>query len=117
MQKEGNRKMTTGEVIKYYRKQAGLTQAQLAEKAGVCHSLINKYETNKTTPKFENANKIAEVLNISTGRIIPIIDVPPECYEFEGEFYCAEDALSMLASTGKIFLFWKEETQSYKIVL
>ena len=37
--------MTTGERIKYLRKQLGMTQEELGEKIGVQKAAINKYET------------------------------------------------------------------------
>ena len=38
---------TTGELIKKYRKQAGLTQEQLAKKIGVSLMSVRRYESNE----------------------------------------------------------------------
>ena len=40
----GGRKMTLEEQIKYYRKQAGLSQEKMAEKIGVSRQAITKWE-------------------------------------------------------------------------
>ena len=41
--------MTIGERIKYYREQAGMTQQELAAKAGVSYQAISKYENGIVT--------------------------------------------------------------------
>lgn len=41
--------MTIGERIKYFREQAGMTQQELAEKAGVSYQAISKYENGIVT--------------------------------------------------------------------
>lgn len=41
--------MTIGERIKYYREQAGMTQLELATKAGVSYQAISKYENGIVT--------------------------------------------------------------------
>ena len=43
--------LTVGDKIKYFRKQRGMTQAQLAELTGIHPVSIRKYEINKN--KFE----------------------------------------------------------------
>lgn len=48
--------------IKMRRKQLGLTQNELAEKAGVSQSLITKIEAGKLIPSYEKAKKLFDVL-------------------------------------------------------
>lgn len=58
--------MTTGDRIKKARKNAGLTQKQLAEKIGVAEITIRQYETNKRLPKNKDiTSKLADVLHVS----------------------------------------------------
>lgn len=105
--------MTTGEKIKYYRKQAGLTGKQLSELTGINHGQIRQYETNQTIPRLKNANKIAKALNIDTNMIIPINIA--KCYIYDGEVLGAEEVLTRLADEGRITLDWSEEGQVYHI--
>lgn len=56
--------MNYGDSIKNARKKAGLTQKELAEKAGLAEITIRQYETNKREPRSENLKKIAAALEI-----------------------------------------------------
>ena len=47
----GGRKMTLEEQIKYYRKQAGLSQEKMAEKIGVSRQAITKWENGVSQTK------------------------------------------------------------------
>lgn len=51
-----------GELISSSRKEKGLTQRQLAEKAGIATITIQQYESGKRVPKFEFFIKIARAL-------------------------------------------------------
>ena len=50
--------------LKYYRKQAGLTQEKLAESIGMSTSYIGDMEARERFPSAETIDKIAETLNI-----------------------------------------------------
>ena len=52
--------MTLEEQIKYYRKQAGLSQEKMAEKIGVSRQAITKWENGTGTPDIANLMAIAE---------------------------------------------------------
>lgn len=52
--------------IKEVRKKFGLTQMQLAKKAGVSQSLIAKIEAGRLDPTYSNAQKIFRALDILT---------------------------------------------------
>ena len=52
-----------GERIRYYRKLAGLTQSELAKKAGISMMSIRRYETGERVPNLETLRKIASCLN------------------------------------------------------
>lgn len=56
--------MTTAEKIKKARKEAGLTQAKLAEKLNTTQQNLAQYESGKRKPKLETLDKIADALSI-----------------------------------------------------
>ena len=56
--------MDIGQCIKTARKNAGLTQEQLAKLCNLATITIRQYELNKREPRFEQLQNIAEVLNI-----------------------------------------------------
>ena len=67
--------MTTGERIRFARKKAGLTQAELANKVGVKFSAIHKYETGMIVNlKRETIATLAEVLNVSPAWLMCLDD-------------------------------------------
>lgn len=61
--------MTTGELIKAARKDAGLTQAQLSEKSGVAAISIHQYEAGKRQPRLEQLLLIAKALKTTVGEL------------------------------------------------
>ena len=56
--------MELNEKIKQYRKEAGLSQEDLANKIYVSRTLITKYESGGAFPTQENLEKIAAALDI-----------------------------------------------------
>lgn len=54
----------TGNLIRKYRKQKGLTQKQLGDLCGIADSNIRKYEAGRQNPKIETVEKIADALNV-----------------------------------------------------
>lgn len=65
--------MTSGEKIRYYRKQQGLSQKALGELAGGIHEVtIRKYETGRRNPKPEQLKKIAGALGISVYLLLDV---------------------------------------------
>ncbi|SEG07536.1 DNA-binding transcriptional regulator, XRE-family HTH domain [Eubacterium ruminantium] len=57
--------MTLADKLKEARKNAGLTQNELAEKLCVSRQAITKWESGKGIPDVENLKTIAKVLNVS----------------------------------------------------
>ena len=57
--------MTLADKLKEARKNAGLTQTELAEKLCVSRQAITKWETGKGIPDVENLRLISKVLNVS----------------------------------------------------
>lgn len=65
--------MTTGERIKQARKNAGLTQTELAEKVGVKYSAIHKYESGIIVNlKRETIDAIAKALDVKPSWLLCI---------------------------------------------
>src|SRR5699024_4376136 len=62
--------MSIGERIKKARKEAGLTQAQLADRLGVSAAMVSQYETGARTPKVETLKRISNALNIDVQNLI-----------------------------------------------
>lgn len=56
---------STGDMIRKYRIEKGLTQKQLGELCGIADSNIRKYEKGIQNPKIENLQKIASALDVS----------------------------------------------------
>lgn len=63
-----------GQTLKTMRRNAGLTQAQLAEKAGLSEKHISKIEQGTNLPTLDNFLKIADILNLN----IPEFGLTPE---------------------------------------
>ncbi len=57
--------MTIGQKLKEARKQAGLSQEQLAEKMAVSRSAVAKWEANNGLPDVDNLKALAALLNVS----------------------------------------------------
>jgi transcriptional regulator with XRE-family HTH domain len=57
--------MTLGEKIRYHRRKNNLTQAELAEKAGISKAAVWAYEDDKREPKFFAVICLAYVLGVS----------------------------------------------------
>lgn len=66
--------MTTGERIKYARKQAGLTQEQLAKKCGIATITVGQYERNKRQPSMDMISDLAGALRVSMLYLLGIAD-------------------------------------------
>lgn len=56
---------TMGERIRCYRKQAGLTQRELAELCGISESAIRNYELGNRIPDFHTLQTITEKLRVN----------------------------------------------------
>ncbi|WP_286234142.1 helix-turn-helix domain-containing protein [Thalassotalea sediminis] len=66
--------MKLGEKIKQLRQQAGLTQPELAEKAGIEQSYLSKLENDKGSPSFEILHKIASAFETDVMLLIASLD-------------------------------------------
>lgn len=57
--------------IRQYRKEAGLTQEQLGERAGIPQSHVSKLETGGHSPSNKTLQRIADALNIPLSSLDP----------------------------------------------
>lgn len=62
--------MTIGQNIRKYRKEEGLTQAELAKKIGVFQHHIYRWEKDIVIPSIETIKKLANVLEVSTDGLL-----------------------------------------------
>ena len=83
--------MDISEKIRYFRLQRGLSQEQLADRAGINTNTVRKYELGKRKPKLEQLKKIAGGLEIS---VIEFLDI-----EIENE----ADLIAMLKKISPFF--------------
>ena len=60
----------TGDKIRKYRTEKGLTQKKLGELCGIADSNIRKYESGNQNPKIETLQKIADALDIPVNRLL-----------------------------------------------
>ncbi len=75
--------LTIGERLMIYRKRAGLTKKELAERAGISVSTVTKYENDISNPDHEILSRMAIVLNVSVNKLMlgfndPSKDMPKE---------------------------------------
>lgn len=62
--------MTLAEKLKSIRKQAGMSQEQLAEKLGVSRQAVTKWETDAGIPDVENVIAISALFDISIDELL-----------------------------------------------
>jgi len=72
--------------IAQYRKQTGITQAELAEKVGVSIGMISKYESGKARPSLGRALAISTATNgaVTPGDFVTEVEKGVE-HAIEGE--------------------------------
>lgn len=62
--------MDVGVVIKKYRKEAGMTQEEMANRLGVTTPAVNKWENSNSKPDIELLAPIARLLDISLDTLL-----------------------------------------------
>ncbi len=67
-----------GKRIRFFREQDGLTQAELAEKAGLSDNFIGLIERGVKHPTLETLNKIAEALEVRLDELFQPLTNKPE---------------------------------------
>lgn len=61
---------TIGDRILVYRKRAGLSQEELAFRAGVSRQTVSKWEMNATQPSAENIKALSVIFQVSADRLL-----------------------------------------------
>lgn len=57
--------------IRKYRQEAGLTQEELADKAGISRAYMGYIEQGRNVPSLEVLEKIARMLKVKPSELIP----------------------------------------------
>ena len=70
--------MSINSNIRQLREAAGLTQEQLAEKAGVARSTVTQWENGWSNPRMGMVRKLAGILGVSTADIVYEADSVPK---------------------------------------
>lgn len=60
-----------GKNIKKARKKTGLTQEQVAEKAGIHVSYVSRIERGKVNPSYEILESLAKILKVKSSDFLP----------------------------------------------
>lgn len=68
------KKQTMGMTIASKRKEAGMTQLDLAEKMGVTDKAVSKWERDLSSPDIRTVPKLAEALGISVEELMQTKD-------------------------------------------
>ena len=63
--------MEMGKLIRQARKNAGLMQAELAERVGISINSVRLYESCRLTPKVETLRKVANACGVPLSYFIP----------------------------------------------
>ena len=63
-------KSNAHEIIKKKRMELGLSQKQLADKAGLSHNTVYNLETNRVSTNLETYEKICKVLGIKLSSLL-----------------------------------------------
>ncbi|MFZ0928019.1 MAG: helix-turn-helix transcriptional regulator [Syntrophobacteraceae bacterium] len=63
-----------GEELKKARKESGLTQEELAARAGLHYTYISLLETNKKSPTLDSLFRICKALGISAASLIARVE-------------------------------------------
>jgi hypothetical protein len=90
------------EVIKKHRKKIGLTQAELADKAGIGRSTLAQYEAGDRNPKRDALEKIAQALDMTPA-------------EFFNEVYDEGEDESKMPEEIKTLDKWDGELKIYNL--
>ena len=94
-------RLSLGQRIIHHRKKAGLSQKELAAAIGVSSAVLSYYENNKNDPPTAVLAKLAEVLNITSDKLLGLDRPnPPLAYQNKNE-YTLLRALRVLNNLGQ----------------
>lgn len=63
--------MTTGQLIRAARKEAKMTQAELAQKLGISYVGVSQWENDLRNPKYDTIKRIAAALGVEWTELVP----------------------------------------------
>lgn len=63
--------------LRRVRRERGISQAELAVQSGVDRSTISQIESGSREPEFSTLRKLAAVLNVKVGELLPIEEALP----------------------------------------
>lgn len=66
--------MTLGEYIKAKRKEAGYTQTTLADELGLDYRMVQRWESDRTTPHASYLIRLIKILNLDIDTLDFIFD-------------------------------------------
>jgi transcriptional regulator with XRE-family HTH domain len=69
--------MTFGEALKRFRERAGLTQAALAERAGLPLRSVQNWEISHREPRIDGLKRLARALGVTVDRLIADVEPDP----------------------------------------
>src|ERR1700730_11920714 len=71
--------MDPAELIKAVRRRQGLTQAELARRAGTSQPVISAYENGRRDPSYDTLRKLVEAggERLQLDAVLPRSDIPP----------------------------------------
>lgn len=87
--------MKFNERLRAVRKERGLTQAELAEKAGIAINSVRLYESGKVVPKIDTVRKITSALRMSVSDFITDDSYLKKTAD-EREFYAIREMASRI---------------------
>ena len=76
-----------GKCIVTLRKEAKITQADLAEKIGISRAALSLYEIEKREPDFETIEKIADFFEVSTDYLFGRTESNPPTLSPSGDIW------------------------------
>lgn len=94
--------MTTGEKIRYFRKNCGLSQQQVANALGVDRTTVGGYESGRRQVKLTTIVKLAHIFRVEPSEILPLET---------DDFSVKEAEIDITPSVKPIYSLTKEEQQ------
>jgi transcriptional regulator with XRE-family HTH domain len=73
----GEARMSFGETLAHLREAAGLTQVQLAERAGVAIDTLRRWEQGRNLPRIDDAYRLAKALGVPINKVVVGSDMDP----------------------------------------
>ena len=90
-----------GKRISTRRKKLGLTQEQLAEKAGVTAQAVSKWENGHNLPDIENLQAIANILKLPYTALIKNEEDEPD-FEIRGRLFHEDNMYTRIKTTAQL---------------